>query len=78
VKGLEATSVTDTAGQTLLILDNEHARPQKVLLRKATAVQIETLSPARAGVQITQLTATHGRVKLVVAANSLVALSAPA
>jgi len=76
VRGLVATSVTTPAGQTLLILDNEHARAQKVVVRKATGVRVETISPALAGVQSSQLRARRGRVKLTLPANSVVALTA--
>jgi hypothetical protein len=76
VRGLIATSVTGTSGQTLLILDNERAQAQKLVVRKATTVHVETLSPVQAGVQTTQRTATHGRIKLVVAPNTVVVLTA--
>jgi len=78
VRGLVATSVTGASGQTLLILDNEHPAAQKVVLRKAQHVRVETFSPTRAGLQTTQLAAKHGRIQLVLAPNSVVAVSAVA
>jgi len=78
IRGFVATSVTGTTGQTLLILDNEHARTQKVVLRKVSSVSVETLSAARGGVQAVHLSSARGRIKLVVAGNSVVAVqSAP-
>jgi hypothetical protein len=75
VHGLLATSVTGTTGLSTLILDDEHAQPQKVLVRGATSVHVETLSAAQTGVQAKQLTASHGRIALTVAPSSVVALS---
>jgi hypothetical protein len=76
VRGLVATSITGTAGQAVLILDNERGQAQKVVLRQAPGVQTETLSAASTGVQTAHLSATHGRIKLLVAPQSLVALTA--
>ena len=60
----------------MLILDNERARARPVVLRTTHSVQLEVLSPGRAGLQIEALAPGHGRIRLSVAANSVVALSA--
>ena len=77
VRGLVASAVTTSAGQTSLILDDETGKPRAVLVRGAGAVRVETLSAARTGVQVALRAATHGRVKLTVAPNS-VSVLAPA
>ncbi len=76
VRGLVATNITGTAGQTVLVLDNERAQAQKVVLRKVSSVQTELLSAATTGVRSAQLSATHGRIELRVAPGSLVAVTA--
>jgi hypothetical protein len=78
VRGLVATSVTVPSGQTTLILDNEHALAQKVVLRNATSVRLETLSAAQTGLHATQVNPRRGRIKLTVHANSVVAITAVA
>lgn len=75
VHGLVATNVTGISGQPLLILDNEHPQPQKVVVRKATVVHVETITATKAGVQNASLSAVHGKVKLTVPANSVMALT---
>jgi hypothetical protein len=75
VRGLVATSVGRTAGETLLILDNEHARARPVVLRNAHSVRIEALSATRAGLQTKELSSPRGRIALVVAGNSVLAVS---
>ncbi len=76
VRGFVATSVTGPTGQTLLILDNEHGHAQKVVLRGEQAVRVEALTAARAGLQTSERSPAHGRIELLVAANSVAALSA--
>jgi hypothetical protein len=76
VRSLEATSVSQPSGSTLLLLDDESSHAQKLVLRGAASVHVEVISPARTGVQATTLGAVHGRIKLVVAANTVVAVSA--
>jgi hypothetical protein len=76
VRGLVATSVTEPTGKTLLLLDNERAAAKKLVLRGANSVHVEAFSAALAGLQATELSAVRGRVKLTVAGNSLVAVSA--
>lgn len=75
LRGLRATRIGTPAGGTALILDNEHAQAQPVVLQVAGSVQVESLSAARAGVQTARLSPTHGRIKLVVAGNSVVTIS---
>ncbi|HTU77218.1 MAG TPA: hypothetical protein VMF09_00505 [Solirubrobacteraceae bacterium] len=76
VRGLLASNVTSATGASLLILENERAHAQKLVLRGAQSVNMESLSAARGGVVKTQLSAVRGRIKLLVAGNSVVALSA--
>ena len=76
VRGLRATRIGTPGGGTLLMLDNEHSQAQTVVLRSSHGVQLEALSAARAGVQTTRLSPTHDRIKVMVAANSVVAISA--
>lgn len=77
VHGLVATNVTGTSGQPLLILDNEHPQAQKVVVRKATALRTETITATAAGVQQrATLSPVHGKFKLTVPANSVMAVAA--
>ncbi len=70
--GIIATSVT--GGRVQLILDNERTKTQTVTLPIAHTVQLEALSSTRAGLAKEVVPARHGRVKLRIPANSLVAL----
>jgi hypothetical protein len=74
VHGLVATAIGAAPGAPQLILDNEGARPQTVVLRGARTVQVELLSATRAGPQTAQLGSTGGRVKVAVAPNSVLAV----
>jgi hypothetical protein len=77
VKGLVATGVTRPSGQPpLLILDNRRAKAQAVVVRGVDSVRLEALSAVRAGLAAVVVGGAHGRVKLSVAGNSVVALSA--
>jgi hypothetical protein len=86
VRGLVATAIGapastpqpssggSSAAQTAtpqLILDNETAKPQTVLLRGAPTVQVQLLSAARAGLQTEQLSSPRERIKLTVAPNEV-------
>jgi hypothetical protein len=71
VKGLVATRI----GAGPIILDNERAQPRPVVLRTAQAVRIETLRATQAGLQTAHLSPHGGRIKLVVAGNSVAAVS---
>jgi hypothetical protein len=75
VRGLVATAVQGTAGKTLLILDNEGKQAQPVVLRDAHTVRIEALSATGPGLHTVQLSSPHGRIKLLVARNSVLAVS---
>ena len=76
VRGLLATGVSETSGSTLLILDNERAQAQALVLRGASSVRVQTLSAARPGLQTAQLSSIHRRIKISVAGNTVVAVSA--
>jgi len=85
VRGLVATAInappspaTPTApakpAVSEVILDNESAKPQTVALRGTQSVRIEVLSATSGGLQVGQPGASHGRIELVVAGNSVVAV----
>jgi hypothetical protein len=74
VQGLVATAVGQPRGGTVLILDNERARPRPVLLRNAYSVHIAVLSPVHAGLR-TQTLSAAGHIRLSIAANSVLAIS---
>jgi hypothetical protein len=75
VQGLLATAVGQPGGGTVLILDNERARPRPVVVRNAPhRVNIAVLNPARAGLRTETLSAA-GRIRLSIAANSVLAIS---
>jgi hypothetical protein len=76
VRGLVASRIGAPTGGTTLVLDDEQPKSQTVLLRGAASVHVEVLSAAQAGFQAAQLSATHGRIKLVVMPNSIVTVSA--
>jgi hypothetical protein len=59
----------------VLILDNERARARPVVLRNAYGVHLAILSPAHAGL-ITETLTARGRLKLSIAPNTLLAISA--
>lgn len=75
VRGLLATRIGMPAGGTLLVLDNEHTQKQPVVLRATHSVKVELLSATRAGMQTEKLSPTHGRIKLLVAGNSVATIS---
>jgi hypothetical protein len=76
VRGLVANSIVASSGTTaFVILENESATARPVVLANAQSVHVQSLSAARAGLREAQLSATHGRIKLVIPANSLLALS---
>ena len=78
VRGLVVTSVSGVPGGARMIYDNEHPQAQKVVLRTAQGVQAEWLSATGAGLRTATSLPTHGRVKLTVAGNSVLAvMSAP-
>jgi hypothetical protein len=62
------------SGAPQLILDNESAKPQTVVLRGAPTVQVELLNATRAGLQTAQLSSASDRIKLTVAANTVMAV----
>ncbi len=62
------------AGTPQLILDNESTKPQRVVLRGASTVQVQLFNASRAGLQTAQLSSAHDRIKLTVAANSVLAV----
>jgi hypothetical protein len=78
VRGLLTTAVSGGASGVRLILDNERPLAQQVVLHTKQSVRAEVLSAAGAGLRAHTFRSTHGRVKLTVAENSVVAvLSGP-
>jgi hypothetical protein len=78
VRELVATRVGGGTHPTVLILDNERTRARPVVLHTAQPIAVQTLNSSSAGLQTRQLSPAHGRVKLTVAANSVMAVSAAA
>lgn len=74
--GLVVSSIGGAGGGTVLILDNERPQTRQVVLRDAHRVRIQALSATRAGLQTTVLSSPRGRIKVAVAANSVIAVSA--
>ncbi len=74
VKGLLTSAVSGDPGGPTVILDNKRARAQTVVLPAAHTLAIAVLSATQAGLIRETLPARHGRVKLRVAANSVVAV----
>jgi hypothetical protein len=75
VRELVASAVRQPGGGVTLILDNEQARARPVVLRTTHHVHIAVLSAARAGLAA-QTLLSGGRMKLSIARNSVVAISA--
>jgi hypothetical protein len=71
--GLLTTAVSGDPGGPTLIFDNERAHAQTVVLAATQSVVVAVLSPARAGLLTERITARHGRVKLRIESNSVVA-----
>jgi hypothetical protein len=74
-KGLVTTAVSGDPDGPALILDNESARARIVKLPAAHALAISVLTATRTGLEKATLPARHGRVKLRMAANSVVAVT---
>jgi hypothetical protein len=75
VKGLLASGLGEPGGTGVLVLDNEQGKPRSVLLRGATRVHLQELSPFSAGLKTILLSAVHGRVGFSLAGNTLAAIS---
>jgi hypothetical protein len=74
VRGLVTTAVSNAPAGARTIFDNEHAQAQTVVLPAAQRVVVELLSAARAGLRMQALAPSHGRVKLSVPGNSVLAV----
>jgi hypothetical protein len=74
VRGLVATAIGGSPSAPQLILDNESAEPRTVVLRGAHTVRVQLLSAGRAGLQVAQLSSSGDRIKLAIAANSVLAV----
>ena len=74
VRGLVTTAVSGDPSGPRVIFENEQTRAQTVVLPATQSVVVAVLSAARAGLLTETLPAHHGRVKLHVAGNSVVAV----
>jgi hypothetical protein len=74
VRGLVATAIGASPSAPQLILDNESSKPEAVVLRGAHTVRVQLLSATRAGLQTAQLSSSRDRIKLTIAANSVLAV----
>jgi hypothetical protein len=75
VRGLVATAVSQPTGTGLLILDNQHAQAQPVVVTGVHSATFQTLTPGRSGVSSVQIASASDRIKLAVPPNSVVAVS---
>jgi len=71
--GLLATAVTGTPGGARMILDNERAGAQTIVLPAAHAVVAESLSATRPGLGMLTLNPSAGHIRIRVAGNSVLA-----
>jgi len=76
VPGLVRTDVSGAPSGARAIFDNEHAQAQTVVLPATSAVVVEQLSAARPGLRTQTIPPSHGRVKLSVPGNSVLAVLA--
>lgn len=74
VRGLLATAVSGPPAGPEIILDNEHPRAKKLVLRSAQPLPVQTLSPAYTGLSTQMLRPRHDRIVLSVPGNSLLAI----
>src|SRR6516165_7387751 len=74
--GLLATAVSGIPGGARLILDNEQARAQTIVLPAAHAVIVESLSATRSGLGTLTLHPSAGHIRIRVAGNSVLAAHA--
>ena len=63
-------------GAIALILDNESARPARVLVRGVSTAQMALLSASQAGLPTRNVTSPTAQVPLSLASNEIVALTA--
>jgi hypothetical protein len=75
VRELVATELSQPGGTSVLVLDNERARARPVLVRNAHRVRVAILSPAHGGL-VTETRSASGRLRLSIAPNTVVAISA--
>ena len=76
-RGLVATAVSGQGG-VRLIVDNERAKAAKIVMRSTQAMHTELLSAVAPGLQMKTFPTTHGRVKLSISGNTVLAvLSGP-
>jgi hypothetical protein len=72
-RGLLATAVSGTSGGARMILDNEHAGAQTIVLPAAHAVVVESLSATRPGLGMLTLHPRAGHIQIRVSGNTVLA-----
>jgi len=77
VHGLAVSAVSQPGGATVLILDNQHRRPAPVRLAGVSGASEQVLSESGAGAAGVPLGTHGGLAKLVIAPNSVVAVTVP-
>jgi len=75
-RGVLASAISQPGGAVVLILDNEGAKAQPLLLRATGALQVQALVPTRAGVHVVSAASSHGATRLSLAPNTVLAVSA--
>ena len=76
--GVLATAVGGTPGGARMILDNEQAHAQTIVLPAAHAVIVESLSATRSGLGTLTLHPSAGHIRIRVSGNSVLAMLAAA
>ena len=75
LRDLLATAVGRPGGGITLILDNERPRARTVVIRNAHTVRVAVFRPARRGPQVATVSPPGARLRLSLAANSVLVLS---
>ncbi|HTY97681.1 MAG TPA: hypothetical protein VMB91_11620 [Solirubrobacteraceae bacterium] len=73
--GVVAHAALRPDGTVVLILDDQSARPAKVLLRGVSLAQLTTVSPLRAGMPTRTVTSPTAQLHLAIAPNEIVAVA---
>jgi hypothetical protein len=76
VRELVASAVRQPDGTTILILDNERDRARPVLLHSFQGVRAQLLAPTRTELGGEGLAPSHGSIRLTLAPNSVLAITA--
>ncbi len=74
-EGVVAHAALKPDGTVVLILDDESARPAKVLLRGVSVAQLTTISPLHGGMPTRTVTSPTAQVPLAIASDEIVAVA---